>query len=481
MECLEQIENLEKINPPEKPLLIGICGGSASGKTTGSYFIVNCLGEENCLLFSLDNYYFGPNDEERKHIENYNFDRPEALDMDLAYTHLCALIRNESIDMPVYSFNVSKRMPYTQKVYPKKVIIFEGIFSFHEKRIRDLMDLKLFFDLDSDTRLARRITRDIADRSRVLDTVMERYLTFVKPAFNLYIKPTRKYADLALPQSLSSSLALEIVCNHLKKIVLQKKDPIDEEEDQREIEPNLKRTSSSPDEYLQKNEFFADDNIEKLFSIEKNDSKQTQFYNKILLYLIKKKKPYYYKLFIEKIMDKLLELQKKANKEEFPLLFFDETGNPLSQPSEKNTPNSTPLSTTTNLSPDNVIKSIFFPFLLKLKDEQKVSQLLQKLKNEDGEEKERRKVTFHIISVYLSKEAFDKMKEISKNVECDLTFVTIYFGDTLLKFENELEIGGFLENKHGAIAINPSYEFLSKNNFIKGYRLKIIQNILGDI
>ena len=103
-----------------KPYLIGICGGSASGKTSAADLIINYLGQDNCLLFSLDNYYFGPNDEERKHIDDYNFDRPEALDLDLAYQHLTQLINNEPIEMPVYSFNVSKRMPYTKRVYPKK-------------------------------------------------------------------------------------------------------------------------------------------------------------------------------------------------------------------------------------------------------------------------------------------------------------------------------------------------------------------------
>ena len=161
------------------PFLIGICGGSASGKTTAASYITRFVGEENCLLFSLDNYFFGPNDEERKNIQDYNFDRPEALDLDLAYQHLLELKKGKTIEMPVYSFNISKRLDYTRTVSPKKVIIFEGIFTFHEKRMRDLMDIKLFFDLDSDIRLARRITRDISDRSRQIDTVFERYFKFV--------------------------------------------------------------------------------------------------------------------------------------------------------------------------------------------------------------------------------------------------------------------------------------------------------------
>ena len=220
------------VEPEEKkfnPLLIGICGGSASGKTTAASHITHFVGEENCLLFSLDNYFFGPNDEERKNIQDYNFDRPEALDLDLAYKHLLELKAGKTIEMPVYSFNISKRLDYTQTVSPKKVIIFEGIFSLHEKRMRDLMDIKLFCDLDSDIRLARRITRDISDRSRKIDTVIERYFRFVKPAFDIYILPTKKYADFVIPQDNLSSLPVEIVSHyiimndlHIKKEVVEK-------------------------------------------------------------------------------------------------------------------------------------------------------------------------------------------------------------------------------------------------------------------
>ena len=220
------------VEPEEKkfnPLLIGICGGSASGKTTAASHITHFVGEENCLLFSLDNYFFGPNDEERKNIQDYNFDRPEALDLDLAYKHLLELKAGKTIEMPVYSFNISKRLDYTQTVSPKKVIIFEGIFSLHEKRMRDLMDIKLFCDLDSDIRLARRITRDISDRSRKIDTVIERYFRFVKPAFDIYILPTKKYADFVIPQDNLTSLPIEIVSHyiimndlHIKKEVVEK-------------------------------------------------------------------------------------------------------------------------------------------------------------------------------------------------------------------------------------------------------------------
>ena len=199
-----------------KPFLLGICGGSASGKTSVSHVIYKTLGVENCLLFSMDNYYFGPNDEERKHLSDYNFDRPEALDLDLVYKHLLSLQKNEPIDMPLYNFNGSYRMKETQKVFPNKIIIFEGIFAFVDKRIRDMMDLKIFVDLASDIRLSRRVYRDIKDRARVLDTILERFHKFVKPAYNSYIAPTKKYADIIIPKGAENTQAVDLICQYLK-------------------------------------------------------------------------------------------------------------------------------------------------------------------------------------------------------------------------------------------------------------------------
>ena len=203
----------------KKPFLIGICGGSASGKTSFSNILYKLLGPQKCLLFSMDNYFFGPNDEERKHLSEYNFDRPEALDIELAYNHLKTLLQNKPIQMPIYDFTVSRRMKETNTVYPNKVIIFEGIFALHDKRMRDLMDLKLFVDLDGDLRLARRVHRDIKDRARALDTVIERYHKFVKPAFEKYIGPTRKYADIIIPRGAANSLALDLITSHLKNFI----------------------------------------------------------------------------------------------------------------------------------------------------------------------------------------------------------------------------------------------------------------------
>ena len=159
----------------------------------------------------MDNYFKGPNPEERKNLEKYNFDCPYALDLDLLYQHLLCLLDNKEINMPVYEFRGSYRKNETIKVYPKRIILIEGILAFHDDRIRGLMDLKIFVNLGGDLRLTRRIERDIADRGRELMTIIERYLKFVKPAYETYIYPTKKYADLVIPKGAENSLGIDFV------------------------------------------------------------------------------------------------------------------------------------------------------------------------------------------------------------------------------------------------------------------------------
>ena len=199
-----------------KPFLIGICGGSASGKTSVANIIFKYVGLQNCLLFSMDMYYKGPNDEERKHLSDYNFDHPDALDLDLLRQHLKMLSEGKEINMPIYEFNGSYRKKETQVVKPNKIIIFEGILAFHDKRMRDMMDMKIFVDLDGDVRLSRRVYRDIKDRGRGVENVIERYHKFVKPAFEGFIKPTRKYADIIIPRGAENTPAIDLISQHLK-------------------------------------------------------------------------------------------------------------------------------------------------------------------------------------------------------------------------------------------------------------------------
>ena len=200
----------------ERPYLIGISGGSGGGKTSVANVLFKCLGIENCLLFSMDTYYKNLTPEQEKNLSNYNFDTPDALDLDLIYEHLSDLMQWKSIEMPTYDFNTNSRQKETIHLKPNKFIIFEGILAFHEKRMRDLMDLKLFIDLNDDMRLSRRIYRDIISRGRKMETVIERYHKFVKPAYNLFIKPTKKYADIIIPRGGSNTIAIDLINYHLK-------------------------------------------------------------------------------------------------------------------------------------------------------------------------------------------------------------------------------------------------------------------------
>ena len=423
------------------PFLIGICGGSASGKTTAAYFITRYLGEENCLLFSLDNYFYGPNDEERKNIQNYNFDRPEALDLDLAYQHLLQLRNGETIEMPVYSFNISKRMPYTQKVSPKSVIIFEGIFALYEKRMRDLMDLKLFFDLDSDIRLMRRISRDISDRSRELVTVLDRYLTFVKPAFDMYIKPTRKYADFVIPQDNFSSIPVEIISQHLTNTVL------DIQQQKNKSEKN-KIIKLSPEKCKSKL-YFYDPEISCLSVVK--EEKDIKKFNKIIYYIIEREKMSYYSLFCNAIVQYLLESQKKNNKEGVHKYYFDET----------QLQNYIIMKEAIKFEKGNdCIISIFAPILLQLNEKFKndLKDFIKAFKNE-------KKLKIELLSVYLSNNTFNEINDLLASLNYGINFITIYFGDDLLKNKTILENGGFIKQNSPDLI----YHFITKENLINEF------------
>ena len=424
------------------PILIGICGGSASGKTTAASYITNFVGEENCLLFSLDNYFFGPNDEERKHIEDYNFDRPEALDLDLAYQHLLELKEGKTIDMPVYSFNVSKRMNYTQKVSPKKVIIFEGIFSFCEKKIRDLMDIKLFFDLDSDIRLSRRIIRDISDRSRVIKTVIERYFRFVKPAFDIYILPTKKYADFVIQQDNLSSLPIEIVSHNIIANDLHIK---------KELVDKMRRKESIfiIQEDFDNKKYFFDPKIEELSVV--NSEKDIKKFNKIIYHVIYKLKIAYFSIYCNSIVDYLLKQHKIKNKENLRSIFVEITDiNDIKKLKEK------------IKKEEKFIVSIFEPNLI-----QRNQDLENYLKNLFEELKDYN-IQYEILTVYMTHKTFKEINNLLSNSGVKINYITVYFGDNLFPAEENL-----LNNGNNTTSLNNITDSqMTRGNLITNFLLK---------
>ena len=185
-----------------EPFVIGICGGSASGKTTVANKIISELDVPWVTLLSMDSFYKVLNENQHRQaaINEYNFDAPEAFDFDLLEKTIQRLKEMKKVDVPIYNFVTHRRESKTVSMYGANVIIFEGILAFHEEAIRDMLDMKVFVDTDSDVRLARRLKRDITDRGRDIHGVLQQYENHVKPAYDRFIATTMTYADIIVPR-----------------------------------------------------------------------------------------------------------------------------------------------------------------------------------------------------------------------------------------------------------------------------------------
>ena len=199
--------------------IIGIAGGTGSGKTTVVKKIAQALPPHCAAVVPLDSYYndtTGMTDEERRAI---NFDHPDAFDWKLLTDQIRRLRNGEAIEQPTYSYILSNRLPETIHVEPKPVIIIEGIMALHYKKLRDMMDLKIFVDTDPDVRLMRNIRRDVVERGRTVDMVLEHYETAVKPMHEQFIEPTKKFADLIIPWGWDNKRGLHILKTYIEGIV----------------------------------------------------------------------------------------------------------------------------------------------------------------------------------------------------------------------------------------------------------------------
>ncbi|KAG4107417.1 uridine kinase [Neocallimastix lanati (nom. inval.)] len=213
--------------------IIGITGGSASGKTTVSERIIKELGKFKIIyileifkfvvLLSMDSFYkvLTPEQHALAEANNYNFDHPDSFDIDLLIDTLKKLKKGIAVDIPIYDFKTHSRIKETRHIYGANIIVFEGIFALYFEEVRKLMDLMLFIDTDSDIRLARRMRRDIAERGRDIDGVLKQYIKFVKPSFEDYIQPSKKYADVIIPRGAENTVALELIVTHIKKELQQ--------------------------------------------------------------------------------------------------------------------------------------------------------------------------------------------------------------------------------------------------------------------
>ena len=197
-------------------LVIGIAGGTGSGKTTLMKNIVNRFGEDITVL-SHDNYYKRHDELPYEERCKLNYDEPAALETDLLVRQLKQLRRGEAIDCPVYDFTVHNRSNETIRIEPRQVIIVEGILIFENEALRNLMDIKIFVDTDADVRLCRRIKRDVSKRGRSLESVLEQYQATVKPMHEKYVEPSKKYADVVVPEGGKNSVALEMIMGHIQR------------------------------------------------------------------------------------------------------------------------------------------------------------------------------------------------------------------------------------------------------------------------
>jgi len=200
------------------PSVIGVAGGSGSGKTTVVRRIVDSLGPEQVVVLEHDRYYRDRNDLRLEERAALNYDHPDALDTDLLVDHVRTLKAGRGVDVPLYDFTRHARRTDRQRYEPRRAIIVEGILIFTEPALRDLMDVKVFVDADADTRFIRRMQRDVAERGRTLESVVEQYLATVKPMHFEFVEPTKRYADIIIPLGGHNTVAIDMMLSLVRSL-----------------------------------------------------------------------------------------------------------------------------------------------------------------------------------------------------------------------------------------------------------------------
>jgi len=205
-----------------KPVVIGVAGGSGSGKTSVTKAIYQHFKGHSILMIEQDYYY-----KDQSHLPfeqrlKTNYDHPLAFDNDLLIEHIQQLLKFETIYKPVYDYSIHTRSDEVIKVEPKDVIILEGILVLEDERLRNLMDMKLFVDTDADLRIIRRLLRDIKERGRSMDSVIDQYVNVVRPMHNQFIEPTKRYADIIIPEGGHNHVAVDLMVTKIQTILEQK-------------------------------------------------------------------------------------------------------------------------------------------------------------------------------------------------------------------------------------------------------------------
>ncbi|XP_045074414.1 uridine-cytidine kinase 1-like isoform X1 [Coregonus clupeaformis] len=221
------IRPFEMERPRHRPFLIGVSGGTASGKSTVCAKIMELLGQNKVdhrqrkvAIVSQDSFYrvLTPDQKAKALKGHYNFDHPDAFDKELMYQTLKDIVEGSVVEVPTYDFVTHSRLQDRITVYPADVVLFEGILVFYSQEVRDMFHMELFVDTDSDVRLSRRVLRDMK-RGRDLEQILNQYTTFVKPAFEEFCLPTKKYADVIIPRGVDNMVAINLIVQHIQDIL----------------------------------------------------------------------------------------------------------------------------------------------------------------------------------------------------------------------------------------------------------------------
>jgi len=202
-----------------KPCVLGVAGGSGSGKTTVARAILDAVGTDRIAFIEQDSYYCDVQWRSESELLHHNFDHPAALDNDLLIAHLAALKAGHPVEVPIYDFVRHRRTARTRRVEPRPVVILEGILIFVEPALRDLLDFKVFVDTDPDIRLIRRLGRDMAERGRTVQDVLRQYLETVRPMHLEFVEPSKRHAHLIIPEGGENLVALEMVVAHVQQLL----------------------------------------------------------------------------------------------------------------------------------------------------------------------------------------------------------------------------------------------------------------------
>lgn len=202
-----------------KPFIIGVAGGTGSGKSTIARNVLDAVGRERVVFLQQDMYYYDLHDMPLSMRAKVNYDHPDSLDTGLMMNHIQQLMDGEAIERPVYDFATHSRLSETERVEPLPVILIEGILVFADRALREMMDIKVFVDTDPDIRILRRVVRDVKERGRSLDSIVDQYLNTVRPMHMEFVEPSKRYADIVIPEGGNNQVALDMLITKIRSIM----------------------------------------------------------------------------------------------------------------------------------------------------------------------------------------------------------------------------------------------------------------------